>query len=471
MKIKHKSVEIPTDGTDAFVNCKLDRRKYAEVLTSIVSTYSNGFVLAINNKWGTGKTTFVKMWQQHLINQGFQTLYFNAWENDFQPEVMVALLSELSELRNKSENTFQNVLEKASKFLTKATPALTKGVASKFVGEEAVSDVIAAAAEFTTEELDKKIKSFNEAQKGIIDFRDSLRKFVARVDNDKPIIFIIDELDRCRPNYAVSVLEEVKHLFSVSGIVFVISIDKKQLGHAVRGVYGSDLIDADEYLKRFIDLEYKIPKANKQDFIEYLLQYFDYNKFLLSPERKDTIAFKYDLNNFKTISFVLFESDNFSLRSLERILGRIRLTINSFTNQQFVFPEIILLLAYLYEKHPKVYVKIENSEYGVQEVVNVMDDILFPFQENDYQVSITYLYASFLWRYNNQYMNLNYRDATQIIKSDDAGNFKLVFDSKLEDRNNNLLKSILKCENKFETSDIELSHIQKKYSLMESVRI
>lgn len=80
-------------------------------------------------------------------------------------------------------------------------------------------------------------------------------------------MFIIDELDRCRPRYAVEVLEQIKHLFSVPGIVFVLSIDKVQLGNAIRGFYGSDLIDADEYYKNQIytdDIE-----------LDYILSKFD----------------------------------------------------------------------------------------------------------------------------------------------------------------------------------------------------
>ena len=61
MKIKHLDLTADIDKDNPFNNCKLDRKKYAEVLTNIVSSYSDGFVLAINNKWGTGKTTFVKM--------------------------------------------------------------------------------------------------------------------------------------------------------------------------------------------------------------------------------------------------------------------------------------------------------------------------------------------------------------------------------------------------------------------------
>jgi len=69
MNIKHEDVLIP--DTNPFANCKLNRQKYAEALTNILTTYTEGFVLSINNKWGTGKTTFVKMWEKSLMNEGF----------------------------------------------------------------------------------------------------------------------------------------------------------------------------------------------------------------------------------------------------------------------------------------------------------------------------------------------------------------------------------------------------------------
>ena len=73
MNIKHHEIEIKTENP--FANCKLDRHKYSGVLTSIINSYPHGFVLALNNKWGTGKTTFVKMWEQDLKNQEFTKVH------------------------------------------------------------------------------------------------------------------------------------------------------------------------------------------------------------------------------------------------------------------------------------------------------------------------------------------------------------------------------------------------------------
>jgi predicted KAP-like P-loop ATPase len=93
MEIKHK--ELFPDKSQPFLHCKLDRQKYAGVLTSIVQNYADGFVLALNGEWGTGKTTFVRMWQASLEQANYKTIYFNAWENDFENEPLTALLGEL----------------------------------------------------------------------------------------------------------------------------------------------------------------------------------------------------------------------------------------------------------------------------------------------------------------------------------------------------------------------------------------
>ena len=90
MKCKLDKLEIPAD--QPFKNCKLDREKYAEILKTIITTYEKGFVLAINGRWGTGKTTFVEMWKAYLELDNFHTLYFNAWENDFISDPLVGLL-------------------------------------------------------------------------------------------------------------------------------------------------------------------------------------------------------------------------------------------------------------------------------------------------------------------------------------------------------------------------------------------
>ncbi len=471
MKLRHNDIVIPDDGSDPFVHCKLDRKKYAGVLTSIVSGYSDGFVLAIDNTWGTGKTTFVKMWRQHLKNEEFQTLYFNAWENDFQEEVIIALLSELEELKHKAATNFNTLLEKTATFLKKVAPSVAKGVVSKAIGDDAIGDIAQAATEFTTEEVELQIKNFSDKKKGIQDFRNVLEKFVQEVDDEKPVVFIIDELDRCRPSYAVEVLEQIKHLFSVPGIVFVLSIDKVQLGNAIRGFYGSDRIDADEYLRRFIDLEYKIPTPDIESFIEYLYEYFEFDQFINAPERVKVEQFQPDESILRTVALLLYTKSGFSLRQIEKRFARIRLTLRAFNHQQFLFPEVIILLSYLDAKHSEVLDKIRNLSYSLQELINELDTILITLSTTNEEItSSRSTMASLLCLYETSCWNVLEIKPKGLFNHTNLLVPTLRITSKLDGSNDELLKIITFYKSNFHSPDKALNFILDKYDLTENLR-
>jgi hypothetical protein len=95
IRFKPRSLDIPE--ADPFNDDLLGRKECAENLTAFVESLSEPFVLAIDSPWGTGKTTFLRMWLHHLKNQGFPCLYFNAWANDFSDSPLVSLIGELGE--------------------------------------------------------------------------------------------------------------------------------------------------------------------------------------------------------------------------------------------------------------------------------------------------------------------------------------------------------------------------------------
>lgn len=87
--------EIEPDQKNPFSKDLLNRKQYADILTQIVKHAEGGFTLSINADWGYGKTTFIKMWEKVLQNEGYQTIYFNAWETDFVADPMMALIDGL----------------------------------------------------------------------------------------------------------------------------------------------------------------------------------------------------------------------------------------------------------------------------------------------------------------------------------------------------------------------------------------
>ncbi|CAN5722278.1 hypothetical protein BH11BAC3_BH11BAC3_38070 [soil metagenome] len=332
MNIKHYEIEISRE--EPFSNCKLNRKPYSKILTEIIKNYSDGFVLAINNEWGTGKTTFTKMWKQQLINDGFQAIYFNAWENDFNNNPLVAVMSELKPLTKgkiDNEKVFKSVIEKGAILTKNVAPVLVKSLIKKYLFDTDLIDAtIENATKAATEILEEEIKEYTDKKKTIKEFRDELERFIVKTESKKPLIFIVDELDRCRPNYSVEVLEQLKHFFSVKGIVFVLSIDKNHLASSIKGFYGSDKINTDEYLRRFIDLEYSIPRPSNKLFSDYLFNFYGFDEFFNSSERRQHRELQNDREYLLEVSELLFNKCNATLRQQEKIFGQTRLILNSF---------------------------------------------------------------------------------------------------------------------------------------------
>ncbi|MFT0514897.1 P-loop NTPase fold protein [Bacteroides thetaiotaomicron] len=163
MNCKLEKLEIPAD--QPFWNCKLDREKYAEILKTIITTYQKGFVLAINGRWGTGKTTFVEMWKAYLELDNFHTLYFNAWENDFISDPLIGLLGELKKMskQQKSKDLLSSIIKAGGKIVLYGGPAMVKGVIKHYTGED-VTNVVADFAKEGSSMLKKSNRELRESK-------------------------------------------------------------------------------------------------------------------------------------------------------------------------------------------------------------------------------------------------------------------------------------------------------------------
>ncbi len=472
MKIKH--VDLIIDEANPFATCQLDRKKYADVLTNLVETYAEGFVLAINNEWGTGKSTFVKMWQQQLKNQGFKTLYFNAWENDFDDKPLPAILSELKtiDLKGKKEDIFKQVVTKASIFADKALSAAIKIVAKQLGADELLQDIVKGGTEGLTAILNSEIDEYAKKKKGIIEFKTILEEYVDSIKNGKPIIFIVDELDRCRPDYAVQVLEQIKHFFSVPGIVFVLSIDKIQLGHAVRGVYGSDQINADEYLRRFIDVEYSIPEPNTNSFCAYLYDYFEFDQFFFSVGRRLYDEFKRDKEFFLKTSALLFNKAGLPLRMQEKIFAHTRIALLSVPMSNYLFPDLFVMLAYIKIIKIDFYKNLISKTLSIENILKAFYEICPKTNDEREKENLIFIEAILILFYNNGLDRLERVKLTDHIGTAGATSnnpIKSLIDTSNDQRVFVTYLNFL--EKKHEISGITLQYLINKLDLIDDINI
>lgn len=469
MNIKHNQIDITEENP--FENCKLDRKKYADVLTNIINSYTHGFVLGINNKWGTGKTTFVKMWQQDLKNKGHKTVYFNAWENDFEDNPLTALMGELKTLTKKStEPEFKSTLKTAAALSKHIAPIIAQALAEKYIDTKGVKDAIAGVTKGLSDVFENEVNQYAEKKKSITEFKKSLSEFIANTYEGKPLVFIVDELDRCRPNYAVSILEQIKHFFSVPNVVFVLSIDKVQLGNAIRGVYGSDFIDSEEYLRRFIDLEYSIPEPDADVFYRYLFEFYEFNEFFNSSERQQYRELQKDNKYFLRIAKLLFTNQNIPLRQQEKIFGLARVALRSFNPNSYVVPHIFLFLAFIKITNNEFYNRVKNKELTLLEVQEEYLKTVVANKNDETEHELMWLEVYLVNFYHNYLESRYYRKKLYEYDSELNSN-KLLIDSIInKDKNSSFLNILENIHRGRSEGDLDLGYFLNRIELLENLK-
>ena len=250
-RVQPLQFEVPDD--DPFANDKLDRRQVAEILTHLMVSFEGPCVLAVDAAWGTGKTTFLRMWTRHLRKLNLSVVEFNAWQTDFAVDPFLALSEELAEELKSHKDALGHKVddfkEATLKILRQVGPDLARTVVSVLLG----STVGGVAGDALASLADERLSHYRDAKRAITTFRQTLGDVadaLSKHREGRPLVVVIDELDRCRPSYAIELLETAKHLFAVDRVVFVLAVNRAELAQSVRALYGSGF-NADGYLRRF----------------------------------------------------------------------------------------------------------------------------------------------------------------------------------------------------------------------------
>ena len=215
------------------------------------------FVVSIDGDWGTGKTFFLTRWQSDLERDGYRAIYFNAWEDDFCDDPMLAMLGQLD--AHFRDSTLRRVASRVIEVGSKLVMKNITGVIGKTTGLQLeVEDLETGAGD-----LLRKYQDQVETKRELKEALGNLAEAVVEATSS-PLIFIIDELDRCRPTFAIELLERVKHVFDVPNLVFIFGINRTELCESLRSIYGG--IDANVYIRRFFDLEFTLPEADAGKF-------------------------------------------------------------------------------------------------------------------------------------------------------------------------------------------------------------
>ncbi len=235
-----------------------NRKPFGESLLNLIKNTDDELVLALDAPWGEGKSTFVKMWQGLLNQECIPHIYFDAFENDYQQDPFLAISSQIYELIDKGDkDTHKEFKEKATSALKVVgrvglrigIKALTAGVLDETILEDTgnIKDASKEASDLVDNYLSNQLTKAKDDRQNLQTFKEYLSSLSEKMGGGNPVIFIIDELDRCKPKFALSLIESIKHLFCVPKITFILVMNRNQLEEAVRCEYGNG-VDATKYL-------------------------------------------------------------------------------------------------------------------------------------------------------------------------------------------------------------------------------
>lgn len=336
---------------------RLERKRLAESLTNYVDRVAQGSVIAINAGWGEGKTWFAKNWQRELSSKGYPTVYFDAFACDYSDDPFVSICAELAAVapRNK-KSSFINA---AKRIGAAAAPLATKvafaAASHLIIGDHGSSElskeakkILDSTTSAAEKYIEKRIEELAKIKNARAEFSKQLQDLAS--SQEKPLVFFIDELDRCRPDFAVQIIERVKHYFDCTNLVFVLVMHRSELEQAIKGVYGS--IDASGYLGKFIHLSIDLaPQTKIQDRdIEKLR---DFISFQCSKYKFDDFEVA---SSFETIISKLAPFLKMSLRDIERVV--LLFSLARHTRDGVIFG----YLACLKIKQPQTYEKLRRGD-------------------------------------------------------------------------------------------------------------
>jgi hypothetical protein len=302
-------------------NDLLNRRETGKRLSELLERVSQPVVIALDGPWGSGKTYFLKRWvgAHGLENDGnATTIYFDAFANDYFDDPLIGLTAALGErLPKEKAGSLGKVREIATNLLR---PGLRIALAAAAAGATEIAGPIADAAIMKSSEQAEKAaeaiwKQEVGRQKAMEQFRDALRQLTGAGEGGR-LIFVVDELDRCRPDYALSMLEVIKHFFDVPNVHFVLGVNMEALGHIVRARYGAG-VKANDYLKRFISLTMELPEyTDPGESRRAEVAYFEKLSAVmgLSPKIQERMKEQLDL---------VLDVREVSLRDIEKLMTRL----------------------------------------------------------------------------------------------------------------------------------------------------
>lgn len=373
--LPNRELEVLNSKTDFFGH--IDKgNAIVSFLKSNIDNLSQTNMIALYGKWGSGKSTLMKYIGTELEKGDYKSLYFPAWEFEKDENLPVSLTHFIS------DRTGTSSVKIIKEFLALAGDALLSGIKSVTL-DAGVIKINPKALIDSAQEYNQKIKEQNKsAYNNTKDFKKKFleaEKVIIKKTKKKKLIIFIDDLDRCEPENVLNLISIIKLFFTYSeNIVFVFGCDKDAIAKAVQHKYG-DIINADEYLEKVIDVSFSMPNDIS---IHKLLNHYFPGETTVNNDIKNNSLFLQ--NFFKEINFT-------NPRKLKKVLNKYEIICdfkaqanlssihrdlipNIIINQNGDLIETIFVLVFiiLYEFHQETFSDLLNYDKKIITYANAL---------------------------------------------------------------------------------------------------
>lgn len=349
MKPKIKLPDPVITEQDIWEGDKLKRRQYAQNIREMLADETEAVVVAVNGKWGCGKTFFLERFAKEYgkDKKGGVCIYLNAWECDYLSNPLLFLLNGIQETLSDPEKGALYEPQLPGQF----TDLLVK------IGKNVLGTIPWGIGEGIKEAIETNPLSLYSEQ---TELNDQLRHILSSLAKDiktrtgKPMVICVDELDRCRPTYAIEMLERIKHFFDIPGIVFMLGLDRGQLCASITSVYGA--IDIENYLHRFFDIEFVLPPPDREAFIAEQFEKYGLAAYWKELDRGTNKNLSAQEGVFFQQSILFLASmHRLELREIQTALKWLAILVRSQQPNNFSFPFLAMILIVLKLRNRELY--------------------------------------------------------------------------------------------------------------------
>lgn len=442
--IKDNSDKIETP----FENDFWDRKALADRLTDHVSRINVGATIAIDAEWGAGKSWFVNNWKAKLEQDEFKVIYLNAFNQDYIDDPFLTISMEIANCLKTEEDDLSTVKEKigdAYRAILPNLPMLLWYLTTSLAGMGAIAKPIADIIETLKdtgklgeeagkllneklqEHLSTQVENYDKEKKSLEYFKEALAAVTSKLDT--PLVFIVDELDRCKPEFAIRLIERIKHFFDIPKVVFILAVNKTQLEESINNFYGFS--NTANYLEKFIDFSVML-KSKDLDGSRYTEILTSYNQnFQLS-------LYTGEIQLYTNLCKIY----NPNPRQLIRIINKFSLLKTGLDNRKKIFLFLFLIYSemklieiftesyfidHFYDSHFKFYEKkfqfySKRQDDGRSEVEMLCDFLNYQIYSLDGDTSIFelfFLYVEFIKCSNQDYKDCRNPYYPTFINSND----------------------------------------------------